>query len=82
MTTGEVFINVHQARDKYNLKNIWDCCKGLSNYCGVYNNTPLVWKWYDSYMKMDEYEINNLINKVYSIFNKRNKTSKKYDKNK
>lgn len=58
LTTGKVFISISEAARHYNIKsksNISHCAKGTANYCGTLEDgTPLVWMYYDEYLKEKE----------------------------
>ena len=76
LTDKRVFENKYQAKDISNIHycNIIKCCNGLSNYAGSSEGKPLVWKWYDEYLKMSEDDIVKYMNKAYEIYYKRNKS--------
>lgn len=69
ITTGEIFINVFEALNKYELDGnnkyrIKNCCDNLCTYATIYNNKPMIWKWYDEYVEMTEEEINKYIQRA------------------
>lgn len=73
LTTNEVFINSIKIEEKYNItsSNIMRCCNGLSNYVGVVDNKPMVYKWLDDYKNMAKNEISELMNRAIKIKEKR-----------
>ena len=67
VTTNEIFDTLTEGAKKYNIgrtSDIANCCKGYKivkgkkrnvNYCGkLTDGTPLVWKYYDEYLKEQE----------------------------
>lgn len=58
LNTLEVFPKIKKAREKYpNAKSISDCCRGLAKRSGELNGEPLVWVYYDDYLKMTQEDI-------------------------
>lgn len=71
ITTKKCYNNIFIAEEECNIKNITRCCDNLSNYVGIIDNKPMVWKWYDEYKNMTEREIENYINKAMNIARRR-----------
>lgn len=78
ITTGEIFINVFDVLNKYNIKasrkyDIIQCCNNINTYVTIYNNKPMIWKWYDKYEKMAEKEITEYVERAQRAYNTRRK---------
>jgi len=59
ITTGEIFNSMKDAEVKYDINNIYFCCKGRCEYVGkLPNGTKLKWMYYDEYVKLQN---NNLL---------------------
>lgn len=59
ITTGEIFMCVKDASEKYNIDNsgLVKCCKGKQKTTGkLPDGTPLKWMYYDDYLKQIEKE--------------------------
>lgn len=76
LTTNEIFVNSIKIEEKYEIASnkVIRCCNGLSNYVGVVDKKPMIYKWLDDYKSMTENEIGELINKVMKIKEKMRKT--------
>ena len=66
LNTLEIFNSISEASEKYgNRTGITSCCKGIYNSSGTLEDfTPLVWRYYDDYLKMTKEEINLAIQKA------------------
>ena len=66
LNTLEIFDSISEASEKYgNRAGITNCCKGIYNSSGTLSDfTPLVWRYYEDYLKMTEDEINLAIQKA------------------
>lgn len=67
VTTGEIFLFLTEAKNKYNvcLENIIKCCKHKYDYSGRdKNGAPLRWMYYFDYISSSEEEINLLKEKI------------------
>ena len=76
LTTGQVYQNKRHAQHDTRIScyRVICCCNDQSNYAGVLDNKPLVWKWYDEYLNMTQENIDKYINKAYELYHKRNKS--------
>lgn len=75
ITTEEIFNNRKVAEKKYKLIAIENNCKGLSNYCGTQDGKPLIWMYYNDYIKFSEEKIKDKIDTAYYWFYKKNKVA-------
>ena len=59
INTRETFDTIKQASDYYKCSDtsILNCCKGRSKFSGKLNGEPMVWLYYEDYIKMTEEEI-------------------------
>ena len=73
LTTGEEFVNLEMAQEKYNIVNVKGCCNGLANYCGTTDNAPLVWMWKDKCESCSEEYIDKKMKTAYEIYLKKTK---------
>lgn len=75
LTNMQVYCNKYHATEetKIHYSRIVHCCNNKSNYAGTDNNKPLIWRWYDEYLKMTEKEIEQQIKKSKQLYYKRNK---------
>ena len=66
LNTLEIFNSISEAGDKYgNRRGICSCCKGKYNSSGTLEDcTPLVWRYYEDYLKMSDEEIEEAIQKA------------------
>lgn len=64
LNTLEIFENISQAEKQYKTKNISSCCKGKREYAGIHpdNFMPLVWAYYDDYLKFSKEQIEEKLN--------------------
>lgn len=62
LTTGEIFNSAKSAEKKYKIArgSVPNCCLGRS-FGGRKGNLPLIWLWYNEYLKMTKEEIQNKI---------------------
>lgn len=52
ITTGKIYSSILDAEKEFNITHIHDCCNNKRNYAGkLFDGTPLVWMYYDRYLK-------------------------------
>jgi hypothetical protein len=64
ITTGEIFIQLIKAGEKYNVypNSIGNCCKGKQKTCGkLTDGTPLQWMYYEDFLKLPIEEQNKIL---------------------
>ena len=73
ITTGEIYHNMQHIsnNDSVFASKIRNHLEGKSNYVGVKDLKPMVYRYVEDYNKMSKDEIKNIMNKAYSIFNKK-----------
>ena len=64
INTKEIFNSIVEASNFYKCSDssILNCCKGKSRFSGKLNGEPMVWLYYEDYIKMTEKEIANYFN--------------------
>ena len=63
LNTGEIFESQKEAQQKKHITSISKCCNNKAKSAGkTGSGIPLVWMFYDDYLKADEETIKNKLN--------------------
>lgn len=68
LTTNELFNNIHEITCKYNVNKsaVYAACNNSRHYVGISkDNLPLIWAWYDEYIKITDSEKQEKLSKGY-----------------
>ena len=62
LTTNKIFDCIREGAEEYNLdpSSLAKCCKGNLKSCGKIEGKPMVWMYYDDYLKLSNDEIEQI----------------------